>query len=255
MVESPDPAGAPREDPQEPQTPELQEALRAAVARSGFGHVAPGEAPTGPALLAAMGGVRGIVESVLPGVVFLVVFTITHQTAPSVIAPAALSVLFIVARLVQRQPIGPAVSGAVLIAVSAALALWTGNTADNFLLGFVVNGVFAAVLLVSLLARWPLVGVVVQLLTGGDLSDSSWRREAAKSRVATIATIVLLAVFVIRLAIELPLYAAGAAGALGVTKLALGLPLYALALWIAWLLVRTAWTRERGEAADDSGTR
>ncbi len=57
--------------------------------RRGLGAVALGEDPTPGALLAALGGVRGLVESILPGLVFLVVFAITRAPWLSAIAPVA----------------------------------------------------------------------------------------------------------------------------------------------------------------------
>ena len=42
--------------------PTFREAMSAAARRSGLGKVTPGETPTAGALLAAIGGVRGLVE-------------------------------------------------------------------------------------------------------------------------------------------------------------------------------------------------
>ena len=46
------------------------------------------------------------------------------------------------------------------------------------------------------------------------------------------------ALFLLRLAVQLPLYLAGAVVALGVARTAMGLPLFALGLWLTWLMVR-----------------
>ncbi|HPU03196.1 MAG TPA: DUF3159 domain-containing protein, partial [Rhodoglobus sp.] len=69
-------------DEQESTPPSIRDSFAAAARRSGLGKVAPGENPSGSALLAAMGGVRGLVESILPGLGFLVVYTITQQLLP-----------------------------------------------------------------------------------------------------------------------------------------------------------------------------
>ena len=79
------------------------------------------------ALLGAMGGIRGLVESILPGLMFLIVFTITKQVLPSVLAPLAVSLVFIIVRIATRQPVVTAIAGALGIGISAGLALWTGN--------------------------------------------------------------------------------------------------------------------------------
>jgi len=227
---------------QEESEPTFREEFARLVQRSSLGHVAPGETPSGGALLAAMGGVRGLVESILPGLGFLVVYTITKQVLPSVLAPVALAVVFIVVRIVTRTPLTTALAGALGIALSAGLALFTGNAGDNFVLGFLINGVIFTAAAISLLVRRPLIGALVGLLTG----DPGWRHDKAKFRVALIATILWCIVFGARLAVELPLYFAGAIDVLAGAKLIMGVPLYALLLWVTWLLVRTAW-----RAADD----
>ncbi|TPW70880.1 DUF3159 domain-containing protein [Schumannella sp. 10F1B-5-1] len=237
-----EPAAA--ESASERAAPTFQEAMAQAARRSGLGHVAPGETPTAGALLAAMGGIRGLIESILPGVGFLATYTITNQLLPSVIAPAVLAVLLIVARAVQRQPVMTAVAGLIGIAVSAALALFTGNAANNFVPGFVINAGTALVVIISIVARRPIVGLIAGLLVG----SSDWHRDRAKLRVAMIASVFWAALSLLRLAVQLPLYLAGATQALAATKLIMGVPFYALLLWVTWLMMRAAWT---GPAADE----
>lgn len=229
----------------EQQEPSFRDALSAAARRSSLGKVPPGETPTAGALLSAMGGVRGLVESILPGLGFLVVFTITKDLLPSVLAPLAVSLVFIVLRLVMRQPVTTAIAGALGVGISAALALITNDANNNFVPGFFINGGGALVMIVSLLARRPFVGLIVSLL----LNDDDWRKNPAKVRVATVATILWTALSLLRLAVQLPLYLAQATEALAATKLVMGVPLYAALLWVTWLLVRTAW-RAREAPAD-----
>lgn len=225
--------------------PTFRDAVSAAARRSGLGKVTPGETPTAGALLAAIGGARGLVESILPGLGFLVTYTITQNLVPSVLAPLGVAVLFIVVRVITRQPVTTAFAGALGIGISAALALLTGNANDNFVPGFFINGGVVLVMLVSLLARRPFVGVIVGLLLG----DDDWRRNSAKLRVATVATILWAALSAGRLAVQVPLYLAESTEALAATKLVMGVPLYAALLWVTWLLVRTAW-RAREAPAD-----
>lgn len=219
-------------------TPSLSDAMAVAARRSGLGHVKPGEAPSGRALLAAVGGIRGLVESILPPLIFLVVYTITQQLVPSVLAPLGLAVVFIVARVVMRQPVMTAVVGALGVGVSAGLALFSGRASDNFLPGLIINVVLLVAMLASIAVRRPLIGVMAGLLT----NDPNWRADAAKGRVALIATIVWAALPALRLAVEVPLYLADDAAGLAAMKLLLGIPPYAIVLWVTWLLIRSAWT-------------
>lgn len=224
----------------DPNLKPLGESLSAAAKKSGFGAVAPGEAPTSGALLAAMGGVRGLVESILPGLAFLVIYTITQQLVPSVVAPVAIAVVFVIVRAIQRTPWTSALAGVIGVALSAGFALITGRAEDNFVLGFLINGVFLLALLVSLAVRWPLIGVIVSLIRS---EGSAWRQDRAKFRVALIGTILWCGLFAVRLGVELPLFFAGNVAALATLKLILGIPLYAAMLWVTWLLVRTVYAR------------
>jgi len=232
----------PAETPPTDDREQLRASLAEAARRSGFGLVQPGERPTAHALWAAVGGVRGLIESLLPGFLFLIVFTVTREVAPSVLVPAGVAVLFVVIRAVTRSPVMPAVVGLVGIALSAGLALATGRAEENFLLGFVINAVWLVALLVSLLVRRPLVGVIAGLLTG----DREWRADPAKRTVLTVTTWLWVGMFALRLGVQVPLYLAEQAAALAATKLVMGVPLYAAVLWVTWLMVRAVYARRAG---------
>jgi hypothetical protein len=217
--------------------PTFREAFAAGMQRSRLGEVKPGEAPSGRALLGAVGGIRGLIEAILPGLGFLVLYTVTHELWISVLAPFVIALVFIAVRAIQRQPVMPAITGAIGIALSAGLALLTGSAANNFLLGFVINGIAVVALVVSLLVRRPLIGLIVSLLTG----DEHWRHDPAKLKVAYVATVLWLLLSGLRLAVQVPLYLADLPDALAATKLVMGVPLYLGLLWVTWMLVRTAW--------------
>ncbi len=226
--------------------PTFHEAFAQAARNAGIGQVAPGETPTGSSLLKAIGGVRGLVESILPGLGFLVIFTFTKNLPLAVIAPVALSVLFVIARLISRSAVMPAIAGLLGVGISAGLALFTGRAEDNFLLGIVINSVCLVVLLVSLVVRRPLIGVIVSLLAN---DPGGYRSDKAKGRVVLVATWCWVGLFSVRLLAELPLYFAGETELLGSVKLILGVPFYAVLLWITWLLVRAAYARPAAPAS------
>ena len=206
--------------------------------QSGLSAVVSGEKPTATNLFSAIGGVRGVVESTAPGFLFLVVFTATGQLLPSVVAPVAVAVVILLARLIQRLPVMPAVSGGIGIALSAGLALWTGRAEDNFLGGFLVNGISFAVMLVSILVRQPLIGVATRLLA----SDNPHINSALVRRAGYLSTALWVIFFALRLGVQGPLYLAHATAALAATKLLMGVPLYAALVWVTWLMMRSALT-------------
>ncbi|MBF4569210.1 DUF3159 domain-containing protein [Plantibacter sp. VKM Ac-2880] len=223
----------------------MSAAFGAAARKSGLGAMAEGDAPTGKALLAAMGGVRGIAEAILPGLVFLIVYTLTFDLVPSIVAPVALGVLFAIARLVQRQPVTQAVGGLLGIALSAALALLSGRAEDFYVLGFWTNGAYAVALLVSVLVGWPAVGLVAGYLMG---SGTSWRTHPGQRRAMRWLTLVWVAMFAARLLVQLPLYFSGNVELLGTLRLLMGIPLYAPLLVLSWLVVRAVFPKAPSSA-------
>jgi hypothetical protein len=185
----------------------------------------------------AVGGVRGMVESSAPGLVFVVVFVATRGLTASLVASLAVAVAAVVVRLVQRTPVTQALSGVLGVGIGVAWAWWTGRAQDYFAGGLIANAGYLAAMVGSALARWPAVGVVVALLRGESMA---WRTDpglANERRAYVWSTWVMAAVFALRLAVQVPLYLAGQAVALGTAKLAMGLPLFAVALWLTWRLV------------------
>ncbi len=218
------------------------ESMAAAARRAGFAPAADGESVSGHALLSAMGGIRGLVEAVLPGLVFLVVYTFTRRTIPeqslvlSLVAPVIIGVVFLILRRAVRQTVTPAIGGLFGAGFSAVLALFSGNAADAFLPGFWTNGVYGAVLLISALVGWPILGLAVGFLMNDGIA---WRDDPSKRRVLSVLTVCWAALFALRLLVQLPLYFADNVEWLGAAKLIMGIPLYAPLLVVSWLVVRS----------------
>ncbi|WP_225754572.1 DUF3159 domain-containing protein [Actinotalea sp. Marseille-Q4924] len=190
-------------------------------------------------LVEAIGGVRGLVESVLPGLVFVVVYLATRELVPSLVASGAVAAVAVVVRLLQRTPATQAFSGVVGVVVGMLWASRTGEAQDFFAWGLWVNGAWLTGTAVSALVGWPVVGVVVSLLRGEDMSWRTDPRRAVLRRRYLGATWLWAGMFAARLAVQLPLYLQGedAVGWLGTARLAMGVPLFALVLWVTWLLV------------------
>lgn len=193
-------------------------------------------------LLASMGGRLGIVEAVLPTVLFISVLSLTSDGFAAVIAAASSAVVFLIIRLITRGMLTQVLVGGAGVAVAAFLALRDGGqTQDYFLIGFYTNAAYASVLLVSILIRQPLLGVAVALLTG----NKDWKtRPGLKYRFYLVTTL-WVAFFSLRLAVQLPLYFAGAVEALATARLVMGAPLYALLLVVSWLILKAVFLQKR----------
>ncbi len=216
----------------------LGAALGQAARRAGLD---PAEdASTGRVVWHAMGGWRGILESVLPSLAFLVIYTIWQDLVLALAISVGLAVVFTVARLIARSPAGAAIGGLVATGAAAALALWTGRAQDNFVWGFITNGAYGTAFLVSALIGWPLIGLAAGFLMG---ESTEWRRDRRKRRIYSWLSFAWAALFAARLAVQLPLYFAGNVTALATLKLIMGLPLFAPLVAVTWLAVRALYPR------------
>ena len=81
------------------------------------------------------------------------------------------------------------------MALSAFIAGRTGNAADFFLPGLLINLAYGLAFAVSNVARWPLVGLGVGAATG-DLAG--WRKDPELRRAYVVATWLWAAMFVLR---------------------------------------------------------
>lgn len=194
-------------------------------------------------LLAGVGGWLGIVESITPSLAFVVAFSITKNIVLAVAVAGTLAVGFIALQLIRRKPLTNAIAGAIGIAISAYLPLREGGQpADYFVQGFFTNAIYLVVLGISVLLRWPIIGVLVGLLNG---SGSKWRQDKAQLKRFIVVTTLWMGLFGGRLAVQLPLYFAGQTEALGIARIAMGVPLYAFCIWMSWLLLKGVLTARR----------
>ena len=189
-----------------------------------------------PSIADAVGGPLGVAESVVPAAAYVLTYTVSGQdTTISLIVAVGLGLLFGVARLIRRQTVQFALAGIAGLALSAYVVSRTGRAADFFLPGLLANAGYALAYLISIIVRWPLLGVIVATLRGGDMS---WRKDPRQVRDFSRASWVWVVLFSLRLAVQLPLYLADAVTALGVARIAMGIPLFAVGIWLSWLILR-----------------
>jgi hypothetical protein len=189
-----------------------------------------------PGFAEAVGGPLGMAESAAPAVAFVATYAVAgSDTDTAATVAVGLALVLALARLVRRESPRHALSGLVGVAFAAFIATRSGRAEDFFLPGLLANAAYASAFLVSLALRRPLVGIIVGHLDG---EGDRWRADPGRVRAFARATWMWAGLFLARLAVQLPLYLAGAVVALGVARTAMGLPLFALGLWLTWRLVR-----------------
>jgi hypothetical protein len=197
-------------------------------------------------LAKALGGWAGVIDSALPFMVFTIAYLATDRNL-QVTLYAALGTAAILAllRLARRQSLQQVVSGLLGIAIAAFFARRTGNADNFFLPGILTNAAYAAACLISIIAKRPLLGYVLEAMRGNDMS---WVKDKKKHKLFSTITWFWTLTFGIRVAIMLPLYFLGQTAALGTLKILLGYPLFALAIFVTYRLL----TKDKLTSSDNS---
>jgi hypothetical protein len=196
----------------------------------------------GPSLAQVLGVRGGALDASAAPVAFVVGFGIADAAAsPSALlwgggaalgAGAAVAVL----RLVRGRRPAAALAGLLGVTVAVLVALYTGRAVDFFLLQIASNAASALAWAVSIVVRWPLLGLVAGAALG---QRTRWRRDPDLLRGYRRASWVWVAQYLVRLAVFIPLYLAGSLYTLGVARVLLTWPLVLACLALSWpVLVR-----------------
>jgi len=187
-------------------------------------------------VLEQLGGVSGLIYSTLPVLVFVPANGLWGLTVAIWVA-LGVATAILVWRIVRRSPVQPAISGFFGVALCAFIAYRTGDAKGYFLFGIYSSLVYAGVFVVSILVRWPLVGVIWGFLNG---HGNAWRKERAALMGYDIATATWAVVFGARYVVQSSLYDSDETGWLAFARIAMGWPLAALALGISIWAARRA---------------
>ncbi|MCB0870532.1 MAG: DUF3159 domain-containing protein [Solirubrobacterales bacterium] len=189
-------------------------------------------------LLDELGGPQGIADSSIPGLAFVIAYTVTGQKLELAAGIAVgIALLISLIRLIRGERARYAASGFLGVALAAFIATRTGKAEDFFLPGLLFNAGYALAYAISIAIRWPLMGVFIGPLIGEGMT---WRQDPSRIRLFSKISWLWVGTFLLRLAVQLPLYLSGSLVALGIAKTAMGLPIFALAIYLSYLMLRAA---------------
>ncbi len=186
-------------------------------------------------VMGAFGGTRGLIDSGVPSIVFLIAFNVTHNLNFSLILSLSLSAIFAVVRLVTRDTLQHAISGFIGIGICALLARHSGKAQDFYLPGLWTNFGYGIAYALLNLSGWPLLGLMLGPILGENLA---WRKVPERKRAYIRAGWIWVGLFLSRLLVQYPLYKAGNLTALGTARLIMGYPLFLLAGWLTWQILK-----------------
>ncbi|BAL92068.1 hypothetical protein AMIS_68480 [Actinoplanes missouriensis 431] len=205
-----------------------------------------------------LGGVRGLIESSLPVLAFVMLNVLLGDSVAglekrqallwAIIGSVATALAIGGFRLARRQPVRHAVNGLFGIALGAWLAWRTGDAKNFYLPGILLTFGQAAVLLVSVFVRKPLIGYAWGIMANKGHQD--WFGNARLFRAFQWLTLLWVASLCVRAGIQFYLYAMDAANAIGIVRILVSWPLYAGTFaFTAWAIHRITSAQKREAAA------
>ena len=183
----------------------------------------------------ALGGKKGLLDSGLPSLVFLIAFNVTKDLQSAATAAIITGLILAILRLVKKDTLQHVVTGLIGVVFCAFLARKTGSAVDYYLPGLIINIVYGSVYLVANVVGLPILGLVLGPILGENLH---WRKVAERKRAYIKASWLWVGLFASRLIVQYPLYKTGNLNALGTARLVMGYPLFAAVAWGSWLIIR-----------------
>jgi hypothetical protein len=119
-------------------------------------------------VLDQLGGWRGMLDASLPTIAFIVANSLGGLRVGIWSALGVALVVFLL-RLVRRESVQQAFSGLFAVGIAVAIAAYSGQARDFYVVGIIRNAAIGVLLLGSVVVRWPLVGVIAEFLSPSHL--------------------------------------------------------------------------------------
>lgn len=174
-------------------------------------------------------------ESALPSVVFVIVYLVTSSLGWALAAALGVAAVLAALRLARREKPVRVLGGLAAVGIAAVVAARTGNAADYFLPSLLANVASALIWAVSILARCPLLGVIVGFAIG---QKTGWRQDADLMRAYSNASWIWAGSFLVRAGVNTPLYLTDNLVGLGISRVLLGWPMVLGVIAASWWAIR-----------------
>jgi hypothetical protein len=206
-----------------------------------------------------LGGVRGLIESSVPVLAFVVLNVLLGDTWLDLEKRTALywaiggavgtAVLIGAFRLMRKQSVRHAVNGIFGIAVGAILAWRTGDAKNFYLPGILITLAQVAIFVLSVMVRRPIVGYVWGVLANGGKHD--WLENSRLFRTFQWLTLVWAGSLFVRAGVQGWLWLRDEATAIGIVRILISWPIYAATFaFTVWAVRRVTRTQEAELVAD-----
>lgn len=186
-----------------------------------------------------LGGRRGALDASVPPVVFVLGWLASGRSIGwGALAAVVAGVVIGGVRLARGGRVTAVLAGVAAVVAAALIALYTGRAQDFFLVQVLANAASALAWAVSILVRWPLLGVVVGVVLG---QKTRWRRDPALVRAYGLASWVwVFGQYTLRVVVFGLLWWSGWVVALAVVRVALSWPLIGATVAVSAVVLRRA---------------
>lgn len=184
-----------------------------------------------------LGGRRGALDASVPPVVFVLGWLLSERSIGwGALAAVAAGVAVGALRLARGGRVTAVLASVGAVVAAALIALYTGRAQDFFLIQVLANAASALAWAVSILIRWPLLGVVVGLVLG---QKTRWRKDPALVRAYGRASWVwVFGQYTLRVVVFGLLWWSGWVVALAVVRVALSWPLIGATVAVSAVVLR-----------------
>jgi hypothetical protein len=184
-----------------------------------------------------LGGRRGALDASIPPVAFALGWLVSGRSIGwGAAAAVTCGVIVGVVRLANGHKITAVLASVAVVAAASLIALYTGRAQDFFLIQVLLNVASALAWTVSILIRWPLLGVVVGTVLG---QKTRWRRDPDLLRAYNRASWVwVLGQYTLRVIVYGLLWWTGWVLALTVARVVLSWPLVTATLAASAVVLR-----------------
>jgi hypothetical protein len=187
-------------------------------------------------VLAAFGGKKGLIDSGVPSVVFLIVFNVSDELRTALLASLIVSATLTIIRLARRDTLQHAISGFIGSLICAWFANRTGNASDLYIPKLLTNLAYGSAYLIANLSGWPLLGLLLGPILGENLT---WRHNPERKKAYMRASWLWVGLFFTRIAVQYPIYRSGNVNLLGTVNLAMGYPLFIATAYGSWMILKS----------------
>ncbi len=186
-------------------------------------------------IIGAFGGKKGLIDSGIPSIIFLLTFNIGNDLQEALFASIAVSALLTIIRLAMRDTVQHAISGFIGILICAWFANRTGNPSDLYIPKLLTNLGYGTLYLIANIVGWPILGLMLGPILGENLL---WRNHPERKRAYIQAGWLWVGMFFTRIAVQYPIYKSGNLNLLGTVNLAMGYPLFIATAYGSWMILR-----------------